>query len=115
MKIRHYGPLGNRNKKERIAHCKELTNTQVNKNEAVQDGQHTPSPSTQNLIMRLTGIDITKCRKCGSDNIFTTDLPDRPKWHNSGARGSRRHSWHTKCSKHSQNNLNKAPPESKTA
>jgi len=72
MKIRHYGLLGNRNKKEKIKTCKELTNTQV------QSGNQDPAKtSTHELILRITGLDITKCPACGSGNILKMDLPSR--------------------------------------
>jgi len=56
MKIRHYGILGNRNKTERLNHCKLLTGTQICEKELL---------SAIELLKRLTGHDIGICPACG--------------------------------------------------
>jgi hypothetical protein len=71
MKIRHYGLLGNRNKNTKLKICKQLTNTPILLKEK------TP---TIKLIQKLTGIDLSKCPKCGSDkptrrNYFSKSPP----------------------------------------
>jgi hypothetical protein len=58
VKIRHYGLLGNRNKKTKLALCKKLTNTQ---------NLHREKASTLELIQRITGNDISICPCCGSE------------------------------------------------
>jgi len=58
MKIRHYGLLGNRNKKTKLKICKHLTNTPLLTREKA---------TTLQLIQKLTGVDLSKCPKCGSD------------------------------------------------
>ncbi|SHH75860.1 IS91 family transposase [Clostridium grantii] len=60
MKIRHYGLLGNRNKTIKLNICKELTNTPILVKEKL---------STLQLILKITGRDITKCPKCGSEKL----------------------------------------------
>lgn len=60
MKIRHYGFLGNRNKSMKLKVCKELTHTPI---AAVEE------LSTVQLVLQLTGKDISKCSCCGSSNI----------------------------------------------
>lgn len=62
MKIRHYGLLGNRNKTTKLKICKQLTHTSLLSEEKA---------TTLQLIRKLTGIDISKCPNCGSEN---------PKW-----------------------------------
>lgn len=56
MKIRHYGLLGNRNKNTKLKLCKELTNTPILVVEKL---------STLQLILKITGKDISKCPYCG--------------------------------------------------
>lgn len=60
MKIRHYGFLGNRNKSTKLKICKRLTNTAVSLKEKA---------STLQLIEKITGRDLSKCARCGSDKI----------------------------------------------
>ncbi|HWI54367.1 MAG TPA: IS91 family transposase [Desulfobacteria bacterium] len=60
MKIRHYGLLGNRNRNSKLKICKQLTNTPVLIKE---------KPSTLELILKITGRDISKCPQCGSDKL----------------------------------------------
>lgn len=60
MKIRHYGLLGNRNKTTKLKICKQLTHTSL-----LSEGKAT----TLQLIQKLTGIDISKCPYCGSENL----------------------------------------------
>jgi hypothetical protein len=57
MRIRHYGFLSNRNKKANVAICTKLL------------GQTVPLPETGNesivqMMLRLTGTDITRCPHC---------------------------------------------------
>jgi predicted Zn-ribbon and HTH transcriptional regulator len=60
MKIRHYGLLGNRNKTIKLKLCKQLTNTPILLKEKI---------STLQLIQKITGRDISKCPRCGSDKL----------------------------------------------
>jgi hypothetical protein len=60
MKIRHYGLLGNRNKNTKLKICKQLTNTPILSKEKI---------STLQLILKLTGKDLSKCPHCGSDKL----------------------------------------------
>jgi len=56
MKIRHYGLLASRDKTRRLTLCKRLTNTPViEKSKA----------ATAELILKITGKDVTKCPVCG--------------------------------------------------
>lgn len=61
MKIRHYGLLGNRNKATKLKICKQLTNTPVLLKESL---------STNQLIQKIIGKDLSKCPRCGSDKLI---------------------------------------------
>jgi len=61
MKIRHYGLLGNRNKKTKLKVCKVLTNSPIITKEKA---------STLELIKKITGKDISKCPHCGSNKLI---------------------------------------------
>ena len=55
MKIRHYGLLGNRNKKSRLAICKKLTNTtNLEKLEI----------NTLEILKKTLGVDFNLCPSC---------------------------------------------------
>lgn len=60
MKIRHYGLLGNRNKKEKLLLCKKLTHTAL---------VEFHKASTLELVQRIIGRDISKCPVCGSSHM----------------------------------------------
>lgn len=60
MKIRHYGFLGNRNKSTKLVICKKLTNTPV---------FPFVRASTNQLIQKIVGIDISRCPQCGSSKF----------------------------------------------
>ena len=57
MRIRHFGFLANRSKKKDLGRCRELLGL----------CPELPKPSektTQQLMLELTGIDVTKCPLC---------------------------------------------------
>ena len=60
-RLRHYGLLANRSKARKLALCRTLL------------GQPAPEPlepeTTQEMMLRLTGIDITVCRQCGRGTV----------------------------------------------
>jgi len=60
MKIRHYGLLGNRNKRTKLTICKMLTNTPV---------LSFVKASTIQLIQKIIGKDVSKCPQCGSAKL----------------------------------------------
>lgn len=60
MKIRHYGFLGNRNKSTKLVICKRLTNTPV---------YPFVRASTDQLIQKIIGKDVSRCPQCGSLNL----------------------------------------------
>ncbi len=60
-RLRHYGLLANRCRARKLALCRDLL------------GQPAPEPrepeTTQEMMLRLTGIDITVCRQCGEGTL----------------------------------------------
>ncbi len=60
-RIRHYGFLANRKKKEHLGRCRELLGAEI------------PSPTTkqtpEQLLLQVTGIDILKCPCCGNGRM----------------------------------------------
>lgn len=62
VKIRHYGILGNRNKKTKLKKCKSLTGTNIK----INSGKKL---SIAELIQKISGKDITKCPHCGSGRM----------------------------------------------
>lgn len=71
-KLRHYGLLANRCRAQKLAKCRALI------------GQRAPAPgepeSAQAMMLRLTGIDITRCPQCrrGTLRPVHAFLPQRP-------------------------------------
>lgn len=59
VKIRHYGILGNRNKKTKLKDCKRLTGTKI-----MVNLEKNKRSSIEELILKISGKDITKCPCC---------------------------------------------------
>ena len=72
VKIRHYGLLGNRCRKEKLAVCRQLL--------ACVHNEPEKKPETwQNALLRLTGVDITRCPVCKEGRMRTREVL-RPAW-----------------------------------
>ena len=60
-RLRHYGLLANRCRARKLAPCRDLL------------GQPVPEPrepeTAEEMMLRLTGIDITACRQCGEGTL----------------------------------------------
>ena len=77
VRIRHYGLLANRSRRRHLAHCRMLV------------GQCTPEPreaeSADAMMLRLTGIDITRCPRCEQGRLhricIVNPLPVRSTTH----------------------------------
>ena len=69
-RLRHYGLLANRYRARKLALCRTLL------------GQPVPVPrepeTTQEMMLRLTGIDITLCRQCGEGPMRLILIPTPP-------------------------------------
>ena len=59
QKIRHYGLLSNRNRNTKLALCKRLT--------GLPDIREKIKLNARDLILKLKGIDILRCRGCGGN------------------------------------------------
>ena len=64
MKIRHYGLLGNRNKKTKLAICKKLTNTTNSENLEL---------STLEILKKTLGVDFNICPVCHKGHMIIPD------------------------------------------
>ena len=63
MKVRHYGLLSNRNRKEKLELCKSLLGVRF---EETGGGD---KESWEDLLLRLTGIDPRICPICGKGRL----------------------------------------------
>ena len=72
MRIRHYGLLANRAKKEWLAKCRELL------------GVSSPKPNEPKTLadwlLLWTGEDVSRCPKCGCAELVAEEIP-RPRCH----------------------------------
>jgi len=57
VRIRHYGFLANRCKREDMARCRELLGLSA-------DLPIVPDETAQEKMLRLTGVDMTECPRC---------------------------------------------------
>ena len=62
MKIRHYGLLGNRNKKSRLAICKKLTNTTNLERLEI---------STLEILKKTLGVNFNLCPACHKGHMLS--------------------------------------------
>jgi len=66
MKIRHFGILGNRNKTQKLALCKKLTNTLLSIK---------AKASPLDIIQKMTGKDISRCPACSTGRfVFHSNI-----------------------------------------
>ena len=65
MKIRHYGILSNRNRKDKLLLCKHLLGVDVKESEYKDDRE-----SWEDLLYRITGIDPMVCPYCGKGRMI---------------------------------------------
>jgi hypothetical protein len=72
VRIRHFGFIANRCKKENIQHIRELTGLSKNKKEKIKR-------STHELMLELTGTDITIC-PCCKEGSMTVIAEITPLW-----------------------------------
>jgi hypothetical protein len=72
VRIRHFGILANRRRKENIALCRKLFGTSRT---TVKETKET----WQQQLLRITGIDVTSCPVCKTGRMVTIDvlLPSR--------------------------------------
>ena len=77
MRIRHFGFLANRGKAEALARCRELL--------AVAPPPPPEPRTAAEWVLHLTGIDVTRCPRCGRGPLIRTELSPAPE-----GRGHRR-------------------------
>jgi Putative transposase len=70
MRIRHFGLLANRTRRETLPQCRALLG---------QPPSETAQPeSVPQLLLRLTGIDVSRCPMCGEGRMHITAIIARP-------------------------------------
>ena len=57
MRIRHFGFLANRSKKKNLARCRQLMGVESNTDER-------PAKSARELMLEVSGVDISLCPVC---------------------------------------------------
>ena len=72
-RIRHFGFLSNRNRNKNISRARKLLGS------AVQSPTNHPQQNTQQLMLKLTGKDITQCPHCKSGTMIVIKI--LPKLH----------------------------------
>ncbi len=75
VKIRYYGLLNNRMKKENLKLCRKILDVQES-----QDKQEPEAESWEELILRLTGVDPTICTNCGEGRMVRRIIIRRPSY-----------------------------------
>src|SRR5437667_4683138 len=77
MPIRHFGFLANRTKKHALTQCRKLLG-------ANPASLQSPSESAKDLLLRITGIDLSRCPSCHNGTmIVVAELPPisrSPRW-----------------------------------
>jgi len=77
MRVRHFGFLANRAKKQALAQCRKLLGV----NPALPP---IPQRSAQDLLLELTGIDLSRCPACKKGTmIIVAELPKVRPWDSS--------------------------------
>jgi len=77
MRIRHFGFLSNRAKKRALPQCRKL----LGLNPALPE---IPKKSPQDLMLELTGIDISRCPNCKKGTmVIVAELPKPRPWDSS--------------------------------
>jgi hypothetical protein len=66
VRIRHYGLLANSVRRHRIALCRSLLGIRE------KTAPPTPPECWEELLLRLTGKDVTRCPRCGKGHLRTT-------------------------------------------
>jgi putative transposase/transposase-like zinc-binding protein len=69
MRVRHFGFLANRSKKQALTQCRKLLG-------ANPASLQNPSESAKDLLLRITGIDLNRCPSCHNGTlIVVAELP----------------------------------------
>ena len=80
MRVRHFGFLSNRAKKQALPQCRKL----LGLNPALPQ---LPNRSAQDLLREITGIDLSRCPRCQKGTMIVVAelpaLPHSPQWDSS--------------------------------
>jgi hypothetical protein len=77
MRVRHFGFLANRSKKQILLQCRKLLDLDPTLPEM-------PKRSAQDLLQELTGIDLSRCPACQKGTlVMVAELPKTPAWDSS--------------------------------
>ena len=77
MRVRHFGFLANRTKKQNLSRCRELLGLPPALPEI-------PKRSAQDLLLEITGIDISRCPNCKKGTmVIVAELPKLRPWDSS--------------------------------
>jgi hypothetical protein len=69
MRVRHFGFLANRSKKQALAQCRNLLNIDP-------PLPQRPDESIQDLLLKITGVDLSRCPCCHQGTMVVVgDLP----------------------------------------
>jgi len=66
MRIRHFGLLANRTCRRTVARCRDLLGHPPT--------EDSPPESRAALLLRLTGVDVSRCPVCGDGRMQTTAM-----------------------------------------
>ncbi len=80
VRIRHYGLLANSVRRERIALCREVLGVRES------DIPEVPVETWEELLLRLTGKDVTRCPECGASLHTTRTIEPEPRVRRGGCR-----------------------------
>ena len=69
VKIRYYGLLANRNRKNNIAICRELLGTSK-----IETKDKDIPETWQEHLLRVSGVDVTKCPVCKKGRMCTVEV-----------------------------------------
>jgi len=83
VRIRHYGFLANAMKKRSIARCREALGVIQ---DADAEGAEAPPEAWQDLLLRLSGKDISRCPQCDEGHLLCKAEvpPEQEKWSTPG-------------------------------
>jgi len=77
IRIRHYGLLANAVRQKSVARCRELL--AVDEDDDARGQPAVERESWQELLLRLTGVDVTRCPKCATGRLRATErIPETP-------------------------------------
>ena len=68
VRIRHFGLLGNRRRKDNIALCRRLLKVDMTMSKVKKE------ETWQEQLLRICGVDVTSCPVCKKGKMFTVDI-----------------------------------------